>query len=707
MDLLILGGDTFAINLDNVTNRTIIDDKFTLGVTDNNNDQWIIETINIVATQTYNIYTYYLNRSNYFYINSSSTYNFLQHPLGGGKYNNTMSVYVSVPIQGVIGDPEMFSYGGIKYKLPTNNNNYCYYDNWNLEQDIRDRIVVNVKTRHSKIPAKNIDESYNRYVYITYQELADKIVLSESHLMIDMNGLKIIDVDKIPNDVDLDKLLVKGFSRFNNSLDPYYVDTIDVPKMSLRRSINYNDDREYLTIYIETEENGVLKMVLFDKERELVLSNGFQRLMAASGGWGCLVDPKYGLETDKYSLENITDIILPENEFINRSDLMSKEDIQKIITDYKDYVEEIIGDYNVANDITIIYDKNGRPIDKLVNNIESVSSGSGMKVNYQSYILDNNGDKVLTNGREIGKVYTLEEYAQKTDTTVEQNNVKQEELRIKYRQMIADLCSGSIPMPIVTDKIFVFLLCPPHQGSTVLYKLLSTSPNISTLINSKVGNNENPIWTGEGQALLRQELFNGIIQVNMKETDLDETGKKQNKRSISRLDEDPNDTIIDFDCMFSIYGKYWDLNKQILCEKSPSFIRYAKQYEKYYSQFGETYFISMIRNPYAVSDLHYHADEWVKNAQYIKQFENELKNNLVIRYEDFTDKLEETSQKLIDFIPNLDTLNIDVTEVEGIFEERSEKITNKNVFRNIAWKNIVLQNYTDLMDHFGYSYLEQ
>lgn len=35
-------------------------------------------------------------------------------------------------------------------------------------------------------------------------------------------------------------------------------------------------------------------------------------------------------------------------------------------------------------------------------------------------------------------------------------------------------------------KTYLFILSPPYQGSTVLYKLIASSPNVSTLISSKI-----------------------------------------------------------------------------------------------------------------------------------------------------------------------------------------------------------------------------
>ena len=44
--------------------------------------------------------------------------------------------------------------------------------------------------------------------------------------------------------------------------------------------------------------------------------------------------------------------------------------------------------------------------------------------------------------------------------------------------------------------MYIFILSPSYSGSTILYKLLNTSPNITTLLS-----NSNPSHVGEGCAL--------------------------------------------------------------------------------------------------------------------------------------------------------------------------------------------------------------
>src|SRR3989304_10174816 len=107
------------------------------------------------------------------------------------------------------------------------------------------------------------------------------------------------------------------------------------------------------------------------------------------------------------------------------------------------------------------------------------------------------------------------------------------------------------------DNIYLFVLSPPYQGSTILYKLLSTSPNISTFI----GDSKN--WKGEGQIFLKrngmQEFFKNRWNKNI----------NLNMQKIKK-----------------IFDKHWDQSKLIKCEKSPPTICRAKMFEDYFKKFG-------------------------------------------------------------------------------------------------------------------------
>ena len=197
-------------------------------------------------------------------------------------------------------------------------------------------------------------------------------------------------------------------------------------------------------------------------------------------------------------------------------------------------------------------------------------------------------------------------------------------------------------------KIYLFILSPPFQGSTIIYRILSSSPNISTLINNKN-------WAGEGQWLLESNGYKNYIY--------------------NRWNEEFK---INLDKIKKCYDKFWDYNKLILCDKSPSFLIRANEIEKYFSKFGKVYFIISMRNPYSC-DFEKHSmstKNWIKYAQYQKKNIETLQNKLYIPYEEFILNKKNTRNKILNFIPQLKELNMDIFNVKGLHHtlQRNKKM---------------------------------
>ena len=104
---------------------------------------------------------------------------------------------------------------------------------------------------------------------------------------------------------------------------------------------------------------------------------------------------------------------------------------------------------------------------------------------------------------------------------------------------------------------YLFILSPSYSGSTILYKLLSTSPNISTLINKN-----NPSHVGEGCALFhmtnKYKIENYLkIRCNPK--------KKLPMNIVKKA-----------------YESIWDNTKKILCDKSIPTLYRSKEYHDFF-----------------------------------------------------------------------------------------------------------------------------
>ena len=106
----------------------------------------------------------------------------------------------------------------------------------------------------------------------------------------------------------------------------------------------------------------------------------------------------------------------------------------------------------------------------------------------------------------------------------------------------------------------LFILCPPASGSTLLWKILRTSPHVSAL-------------PAEGQTLVPEILF-------------------------TRARWNP-DLPVPWDKVKEKWFTAWDLSKPILLEKSPSHLVRAGQLQHH---FPASFFLVMMRNPYAVCE---------------------------------------------------------------------------------------------------------
>jgi len=241
--------------------------------------------------------------------------------------------------------------------------------------------------------------------------------------------------------------------------------------------------------------------------------------------------------------------------------------------------------------------------------------------------------------------------------------------------------SGSKTETKNSDDIYLFVLSPPYQGSTILLKLLSSSPNISTLLGYKN-------WAGEGQWLL---MRSGKIPNYWKNR-----WDPNYKLNMRRLSE--------------VYHKYWkkkttsNPNKRIYCEKSPPNICRADRYKRFFEKKGKVYFISLIRDPYC---CRYSAREWIKYATFQKKNLNEIpaEQHLTLTYEELCDHTIPTIEKILKFKPELESLNPEITIVKGINKDnqRSQRITNMNRPRNIEKRTKILKNHLPLLETFKYN----
>jgi len=244
-------------------------------------------------------------------------------------------------------------------------------------------------------------------------------------------------------------------------------------------------------------------------------------------------------------------------------------------------------------------------------------------------------------------------------------------------------------------KKYLFVLCPPYNGSTVLYKILDSSPNVSTFLGTiyKVVEKNNGINKeyyeyliprGEGHCLLIDNKINDYE-------------KKRHKFGYK----------IPLKEMKELYDRYWDLNKKILCDKSPPYVHYAKEIEEYFSQFGDVYFICMIRNPYSCKWIR--ESPWPRFAKLQQYNITHLKNVCYFRYEDLVTHPEKVKKQLLDFLPELQDIDMNTSSHKGLNKEakRNKELTTdyRDRITHQEEKNVFLEQCPNELDFFGYPFM--
>lgn len=240
--------------------------------------------------------------------------------------------------------------------------------------------------------------------------------------------------------------------------------------------------------------------------------------------------------------------------------------------------------------------------------------------------------------------------------------------------------------------MYLFILCPPFSGSTILYKILNTSPNISTFLQKivKVTLNDTLmdiyIHKGEGQFLY--ELYGD-----------------PEKKELYSLNRHKPGYSLPIDDMDSVWKQHWDHSKPILCEKSPPFVHFAEQIENYYGK-DNVKFIIMIRNPYACR-WNKNVPNWNVFAKKQKENLNNLNNTLLIRYEDLVSDPNVVKKRILNFVPELENINMYIGEIDGLSTVRGAR--NKEItteFRDRVLDKELKNEYLNknLLDFFGYKW---
>lgn len=243
------------------------------------------------------------------------------------------------------------------------------------------------------------------------------------------------------------------------------------------------------------------------------------------------------------------------------------------------------------------------------------------------------------------------------------------------------------------DKTYLFLCGLHRSGTSLLFQLLRDHPEISGFQNTGVPEDE-------GQHL--QSVFPvaksfggpGIFGFSS-DAYLDNQSKLISPENKSRL--------------LSEWGRYWDMEKKYLLEKSPPNLIRTLFFQE---MFENTIFIAIIRHPLATS---YATQKWSKTSiedlirhwllchDRFMEDAKKLKKVMVIRYEKFVDNPTEVMSKmyrLVGIEPSPITKEVKSNINEKYFSNWFKY--ERNIFTR--WKaNKIYAAYERRVENYGYS----
>lgn len=246
------------------------------------------------------------------------------------------------------------------------------------------------------------------------------------------------------------------------------------------------------------------------------------------------------------------------------------------------------------------------------------------------------------------------------------------------------------------EKKFIFISGLHRSGTSLLYKILKEQDAISGL--SKTNELED-----EGQHVQTVYKpayeFGGVgkfgFDINAR---LDENSKLINEINRKKL--------------FNEWSRFWDLEKNILLEKSPPNIIRTRFLQK---MFPNSYFINITRHPIATSiaskkwsktSLDELISHWIKCHEIFNEDKKMIRNIINIKYEDLINNNEEILAQLSKFLK----LNIKPSKIEirkGI-NDKYFKIwikKSKSIFTKYRISKIIKKHNSDI-EKFDYSLIK-
>jgi hypothetical protein len=243
------------------------------------------------------------------------------------------------------------------------------------------------------------------------------------------------------------------------------------------------------------------------------------------------------------------------------------------------------------------------------------------------------------------------------------------------------------------DKKFIFISGLHRSGTSLLYKILKEQDKISGL--SKTNELED-----EGQHV--QSVYKPAYEFG---------GVGKFGFDIkARLNEDSE--LIDENNRRKLYNewsRFWDLEKNILLEKSPPNIIRTRFLQE---MFPNSYFINITRHPIATSiaskkwsktSLDELINHWITCHEIFDEDKKMIRNIINIKYEDIINNNKKTLDKISKFL-NLQIKPSEIEIKQGINDKYFEIWKKKS--KNILSKHKILKiinKYNSSVEKYGYS----
>ena len=226
--------------------------------------------------------------------------------------------------------------------------------------------------------------------------------------------------------------------------------------------------------------------------------------------------------------------------------------------------------------------------------------------------------------------------------------------------------------------LYLFLLSPPYSGSTVLWQLLQTSPEVTAL-------------PDEGQFV---------------------PGAAEHLRARAW---DPAKEV-DWAAVKEVWERHWDPNRPVALEKSPPHLVRAPEIDQV---FDPAAFLVMMRDPYALCEGLQRRNGWnwpraVRSWVYCAELQarnlDVLQRRLPLNYEELCADPQAAAERILAFVPELGSLDALGTfrahSIGGISEGPLHDFNEQKIARlqpaDIEELSELLRPHGSLLREFGY-----